>query len=301
MARLLSAEAPYDAVLNFAAMKHVRSEKDLYSILQLLDTNIVRHIRFKRRLAENGHGDSIYFAVSTDKAANPASVMGASKRLTEDLIFAYGVTPRSRVTAARFANVAFSNGSLLDGFLQRLAKRQPIAVPRDTRRYFISHLEAGEICLLAATAVPHGHIAIPNLDPVSELQLLEDVASRAMGVLGFTLRPFDNADEARDAVESCAARGQWPLVLTTLDTSGEKPHEEFVSQGEHALTCGLETLLAVPHVPSQAQESGLFEKVEEFVEKADSTIDRQKLIALIEAAMANFHHVESDHNLDQRL
>lgn len=162
MARLLSEEAPYDAVFNFAALKHVRSEKDVYSILQLLDTNIVRHIRFKRWLAESGHSDGIYFAVSTDKAANPASVMGASKRLMEDLIFAYGVTPRSRVTAARFANVAFSNGSLLDGFLQRLAKRQPIAVPRDTRRYFISHREAGEICLLAATAIPHRHVAIPN-------------------------------------------------------------------------------------------------------------------------------------------
>lgn len=301
MARMLSAEAPYDAVFNFAALKHVRSEKDLYSILQMLDTNIVRHIRFKRWLAENNHGDGIYFAVSTDKAANPASVMGASKRLMEDLIFAYGVTSRSSVTAARFANVAFSNGSLLDGFLQRLAKRQPIAVPRGTRRYFISHREAGEICLLAATAIPHRHVAIPHLDPASELQLLEDIAARAMEVLGFTVRPFDNADEARAAVETCAARGQWPVVLTPLDTSGEKPYEEFVGQGEQAVPCGLETVRAIGHVPSRAQETGLFEKIEEFVERPDSAIDRQKLIALIAAAMANFDHVDSDHNLDQRL
>jgi FlaA1/EpsC-like NDP-sugar epimerase len=301
MARLLSAEPAYNAVFNFAALKHVRSEKDLYSVLQLLDTNIVRHIRFKRWLAESGHSDGIYFAVSTDKAANPASVMGASKRLMEDLIFAYGVTPRSHVTAARFANVAFSNGSLLDGFAQRIAKRQPIAVPRDTRRYFVSHREAAEVCLLAAAVVPHRHVAIPHLDPASELQPLEDVAAHAMQALGFAVRPFDDPDEARAAVETCAASGEWPLVRTPLDTSGEKPYEEFVGQDEKAVACGLDMLMAIAHVPSQARQRDLFEQIEEFVEKPNSAIDREKLIALIGTAVANFHHVDTGRHLDQQL
>lgn len=301
MERMLREEKAYDAVFNFAALKHVRSEKDVYSILQMLDTNIVRHLRFKRWLGENGHAKDIYFAVSTDKAANPASVMGASKRLMEDLVFACGVAGNSHVTSARFANVAFSNGSLLEGLLQRLSKRQPIAVPRNARRYFISHQEAGEICLLAATAVPHRHIAIPRLDPASELQGLEDVAARALEVLGFVARPYDDADEARAAVESCAARGEWPMVLTRLDTSGEKPYEEFLGQDEHSIMCGLESLLAIPHVPSRAQAGGVLQTIERFVAEPHAMTNRQALIDLLETALSNFHHIDSAHNLDQRL
>src|SRR5580700_3911214 len=137
MERFLRESPPYDVVLNFAALKHVRSEKDIYSVLQMFDTNVVRHIRFKRWLAEYRHG-STYFAVSTDQAANPVSLMGASKRLMEDLIFDIAAESYQSTTSARFANVAFSNGSLLQGFSHRLAKRQPLAVPRGTRRYFIS-------------------------------------------------------------------------------------------------------------------------------------------------------------------
>src|SRR5262249_1792021 len=133
MARLLRDSPPYDVVLNFAALKHVRSEKDVYSVLQMLDTNIVRHNHFKPWLADHGPG-ATYFAVSTDKAANPVSLMGASKRLMEDLIFSAATEHSRSTTSARFANVAFSNGSLLQGFVYRLAKRQPIAVPRDTQR-----------------------------------------------------------------------------------------------------------------------------------------------------------------------
>ena len=153
MERLLADLPPYDVVLNFAALKHVRSEKDIYSVLQMFDTNLVRHVRFKRWLADHRHG-ATYFAVSTDKAANPVSLMGASKRLMEDLIFDIAAASGQSTTSARFANVAFSNGSLLQGFGYRLAKRQPLAVPRDTRRYFISHQEAGELCLLATCRIP---------------------------------------------------------------------------------------------------------------------------------------------------
>ena len=183
MERYLGDAAPYDVVLNFAALKHVRSEKDIYSLLQMLDTNIVGHIRFKEWLARNGHGDG-YFAVSTDKAANPVSLMGASKRLMEDVVFDIAAGKARTVTSARFANVAFSNGSLLQGFLHRLRNRQPLAVPRETKRYFVSQREAGELCVLAAFATPTGHIAIPKMDPDSELQYLDKIAERVLDAFG---------------------------------------------------------------------------------------------------------------------
>ena len=186
MRRFLSDAPPYDAVLNFAAMKHVRSEKDVYSTLQMFDTNIIKHVRFKTWLAEHGHG-ARYFAVSTDKAANPSSLMGASKRLMEDVAFGVPTPPVGIATSARFANVAFSNGSLLQGFRHRLARGQPLAAPRDTRRYFVSHAEAGELCLLAAFAAPTGHIVFPRMDPETELQPLDEIARRFLAAHGVAI------------------------------------------------------------------------------------------------------------------
>ena len=198
MGRFLADAAPYDLVLNFAALKHVRSEKDVYSLLQMLDTNIVKHVRFKRWLHEFGHARR-YFAVSTDKAANPTSLMGASKRLMEDVAFDVA-SIGSSVTSARFANVAFSNGSLLQGFLARLEKLQPLAVPRDTRRYFVSQRESGEICLIAALLGEAGRVFFPLLDSRTELQTLQDVAERVLSLAGYRAEIFTDEAQARDAV-----------------------------------------------------------------------------------------------------
>lgn len=300
MARLLQDTKPYDIVLNFAAIKHVRSEKDVYSALQMLDTNIVRHIRFKNWLAQYGHGNA-YFAVSTDKAANPVSLMGASKRLMEDLIFAFGTGDGGQITAARFANVAFSNGSLLDGFKQRITKWQPIAVPLNTRRYFISHREAAEICVLSSTMMPSQHIAVPKLDPESQLQTLESIAIRVLEAYGFTPVIYEDESDARAAVRSQAAIGRWPLLLTPLDTSGEKPYEEFIGHGETASSCGLDTLLAIKHAPSRAFESGLFDQLTNLVEQPASTTNKAEIIGIIATALSSFRHVDTGRNLDQRL
>ena len=223
MQSFLAAAAPYDIVLNFAALKHVRSEKDVFSLLQMIDTNVVRHARFKRWLQEFRHRCS-YFAVSTDKAANPTSLMGASKRLMEDVIFALPICADRPTTSARFANVAFSNGSLLAAFLRRLAMRQPVAVPRSTFRYFVTQEEAAEICLLAALAIPGGMVLVPRLDPSSELQELAVVAERILHAHGLRAAPYDDEAAARHDVERLARQGAWPLLLTPLDTSGEKPY-----------------------------------------------------------------------------
>jgi nucleoside-diphosphate-sugar epimerase len=300
MERLLADSPPYDVVLNFAALKHVRSEKDIYSVLQMFDTNLVKHIRFKRWLAEHRHG-ATYFAVSTDKAANPVSLMGASKRLMEDLIFEVAAKSYQTTTSARFANVAFSNGSLLQGFGYRLAKRQPLAVPRDTRRYFISHQEAGELCLLATCRIPDKHIAVPRVDSTLQLQLLEDIACACLEHWGLRAERYLDEAQARNDVERLAREGRWPLLLTPLDTGGEKPFEEFVGTGETATDCGLLNVSALLHIPGVAAEQKLFDRIARWVEEPDLAIAKAEFINTISAALPNFHHSQSERNLDQRL
>jgi nucleoside-diphosphate-sugar epimerase len=300
MERFLADSPPYDVVLNFAALKHVRSEKDIYSVLQMFDTNVVRHIRFKRWLAEHRHG-ATYFAVSTDKAANPVSLMGASKRLMEDLIFDIAAASCQSTTSARFANVAFSNGSLLQGFGYRLAKRQPLAVPRDTRRYFISHQEAGELCLLATCRIPDGHIAVPRVDATLQLQLLEDIACACLDYWGLSAERYDDEAQARNDVERLAREGRWPLLLTPLDTGGEKSFEEFVGAGESAIDCGLLSVLALRHIPGVAAAQELFEQIARWVDEPDFAVAKAKFVSVISAALPNFRHSQSEQNLDQRL
>lgn len=298
--RFLAESPSYDLVLNFAALKHVRSEKDVYSLLQMIDTNVVRHIRFRRWLKAYGHG-SRYFSVSTDKAANPTSLMGASKRLMEDVVFASELSTAGQESTARFANVAFSNGSLLQGFLQRLAKGQPLAVPRDTRRYFVSQKESGEICLLSAVMGKAGHVLFPKLDPVSELQSLEDVAARVLQVAGYKPEFFEEESAAREAVERLATEGRWPLLVTPLDTSGEKSYEEFVGEGESRVPSGLKSLDAVTHIQSGALSEGVIQMLEEAVGRTDGEIDKQAITLSIQAAIPGFTHRETGKCLDDRL
>ncbi len=300
MGRFLGEAAPYDLVLNFAALKHVRSEKDIYSLLQMIDTNVVRHVRFRRWLKKGGHAQR-YFAVSTDKAANPTSLMGASKRLMEDVVFEPELSTSGINTTARFANVAFSNGSLLQGFLMRLAKGQPLAAPRDTRRYFVSQRESGEICLLAAALGQAGNVLFPRLDPVSELQLLEDIAVRVLNAAGFEAVLFDDEREAREAAVTLPREKRWPLLLTSLDTSGEKPYEEFVGAGEAIIDSGLQTLDAVMHVATQALTPDVLAMLEDAVSRVDGAVDKQGIVDAIQRVIPGFTHRETGKSLDDRL
>jgi FlaA1/EpsC-like NDP-sugar epimerase len=300
MERFLADMPPYDVVLNFAALKHVRSEKDIYSVLQMFDTNVVRHIRFKRWLAAHRHG-ATYFAVSTDKAANPVSLMGASKRLMEDLIFDVAAARNQRSTSARFANVAFSNGSLLQGFGYRLAKRQPLAVPRDTRRYFISHREAADLCLLAACRIPGDHIAVPRADAGFQLQVLEDVACACLAYWGLKPERYDDESRARNDVERLSREGRWPLLLTPLDTGGEKSFEEFIGTGESETECGLRSVAVLRHVPCAAVALHLFDDIASWVNEPRRTIGKAEFAGAVAAVLPNFHHAASEQNLDQRL
>lgn len=304
MRRFLFEEEPYDIVLNFAALKHVRSEKDVFSLLQMIDTNVVRQARFKRWLTERG-GCRRYFAVSTDKAANPASLMGASKRLMEDVLFDVAPDPAMTVTSARFANVAFSNGSLLQSFLIRIIAGHPLAAPRDTRRYFVSRQEAGEICLLASLLGEHGNIYFPDMDPKTELRLLETVATHVLAAHGYEAVSYTDERTAREDVARLAAQGRWPLLLTPLDTSGEKPYEEFLGEGEGEGESEVETpfstLGALRHCASAAHEARLIEQLENLVTRAAQPVTKPDIVAAIRAALPNFNHVETGRSLDQRV
>lgn len=305
----LRSEKPYDLVLNFAALKHVRSEKDPFSALQMFDTNLVKQARLMRWLAEGGFEGRL-FNVSTDKAANSTSLMGATKRAMEHVLFnsSASVALPGIKTSARFANVAFSNGSLLQSFENRLARGEPLAAPRSTKRYFVSMRESGQICAIAACLAPDRALVIPRLDPEEHLVDLQSIAERFLRSNGFEPALYDDEKAACALVKAERAKGRWPLLLTPLDTAGEKPYEEFVGDGEEVFDIeGLSELLAVRYLP--APQAGIDRLLEEAARlltagengRIDLTKDLLKnLIGLIEPRFLDRHH-ESATNLDQRL
>jgi FlaA1/EpsC-like NDP-sugar epimerase len=303
MQRMLREEAAYDYVLNFAALKHVRSEKDVCSLLQMLTTNLIKQTWLLRWLAEK-KGLKRYFCVSTDKAANPVNLMGASKRAMEHVVFSGETSPSltAETVSARFANVAFSDGSLLDGFLRRLQKGQPLAVPRETRRYFISLVEAGQICLLAAFCAPHRHTVVPRLDPASDLHDLQSVAEAVLRRAGFQPAIYGDESEARTRVPADLEAGRYPLLLAPLDTSGEKPYEEFLGENETAVEIGMRQLLAIHYLPApRGTVATLIAELERYVANADVPVDKATIVARLAAAVPQFHHVETGKTLDHRM
>lgn len=303
---LAAQEKPYDYVLNFAALKHVRSEKDPYSVLAMLDTNVVKLARLSEMLAARP-GLKRLFCVSTDKAANPSSMMGATKRLMEHAMFSptlnwpEGLT----ITSARFANVALSNGSLLQSWQNRLAARQPMACPENTRRFFVALPESGHLCTLAGLLGDNGNIIVPALEPEEHLMLLQDVAGWFLEAQGMTPHYTRDEAEAVNRVEELAAQGKWPVLLTPLDTAGEKPYEEFVGANETVHPTRFSSLRRVPYLPPAQPESfpALLDALDRIMasEGADLSLALLKDgIASVEADFAR-SHVVSAKSLDQRI
>ena len=215
-------EGPFDIVANFAAHKHVRSEKDQYAIEAMVENNVLKARQLLELLAQRP--PEHFFCVSTDKAANPVNVMGATKKLMEELVLAYA--GQLHATTARFANVAFSNGSLPAGFLERLAKGQPLSAPADVRRYFVSPEESGEICLLACLLGRPGEIFFPRLEEAG-MKTFSDIALDLLRELGYEPLLCSSEEEARAAMSACAGTRRWPVYCFSSDTSGEKAFEEF--------------------------------------------------------------------------
>ena len=301
MERFLDDQPPYDCVLNFAAIKHVRSEKDLYCTLQMLDTNVLKPARLLRWLAAKG-GTRLYFCVSTDKAANPVNLMGASKRVMEHVAFSGEVAALpGRVASARFANVAFSDGGLLYSFQRRLENRQPLAAPRGSRRFFVSIEEAGQICLLAAACAPDRHLLVPRLNPADHLRELDDVAVAFLARHGLSPHFCEDETEARTSVAEDLAKRKYPLLLTRLDTCGEKPYEEFVAGDESAVEVGMRELLAVLYSPAPAGSVLTLLESLENARGGRSVTDKQCLVRALSGVIPTFRHVETGKNLDERM
>jgi len=303
MLRFLRSERPYDWVLNFAAIKHVRSEKDVFSILQMFDTNLVKPAICWQWIRETGSSPS-YFSVSTDKAAEPVNLMGASKRIMEHLMFCeQGPMPGTkRVTSSRFANVAFSNGSLLESFVLRLEKFQPLACPRETDRFFISLREAGQICILAAACGLDRHIVIPRLDPKADARRIDAIAVAFLRRKGLEPEIYEDEESARANVSQDLLRNRYPLLLTDLDTMGEKSCETFVGQDEEAVEFGMTSVLAVRYRPVAPQIlTDFMREITSIVSSPGKSVDKRGIIEAVSRVVPEFHHKESSRTLDQRM
>ena len=224
----IKAEGPYDYVFNLSALKHVRSEKDPYTLMRMIMVNIFNTITTLRLAKDMGAKN--YFCVSTDKAANPANMMGASKRIME--MFLMRESLMQNISMARFANVAFSDGSLLHGFNQRLAKRQPLSAPNDVRRYFVTPQESGELCLLSGLLGENRDIFFPKLNEKLHLITFSEIAVRFLREHGYEAYECISEDEARDRAEELIAKKQWPCYFFKSDTTGEKDFEEFFTENE---------------------------------------------------------------------
>jgi FlaA1/EpsC-like NDP-sugar epimerase len=299
---LIRNEGPYDTVFHFAAHKHVRSERDLCSVVQVLDTNVVKGVRLLRWLADNRFVGRI-FMISTDKAADPVTVMGATKRVLEHVVLS-GETaslPNARVVVARFANVAFSAGSLLDGILKRIEKRQPIAVPSLTTRYFLSNQEAAELCLLAGFLGPHRHIVIPTMGRQCSRDL-ESVAVDLVRAHGFEPIVVGTEDEARRRAHTEIAQGRWPFLITTLDTASEKLEETFVAVGERQVDVGLAPLVGIPYSSIEPDAIRAFVKrAERIVARPEQIRSKEQITKWLETLMPEFRHKETERYLDNHM
>jgi len=292
-----SVEGPYDFVLNLSALKHVRSEKDPFTLMRLLEVNILNTIRTINIAATNGAKK--YFCVSTDKAAGPVNLMGASKRGMELALMSndQNVT----VSTARFANVAFSDGSLLHGFTQRLQKHQPLSAPRDIKRYFLSQQDAGHLCLMSCLLGGNRDIFFPKDGESMDLVPLHQIALEFLEFNGYTPIECDSEDEARARTDELIAKKQWPCFFFDSDTTGEKPFEEFYLEGDEIDWDRFQTIGVICH-----EATNVSEKITTFSEqlaqlRSAGSWTKEHLVELIGVLVPELSHVETGRNLDNRM
>lgn len=303
--KILRHEGPFEIVANFAAHKHVRSEKDHYSIEAMLTNNVLKAKHLLDLLV--AHKPERFFCVSTDKAANPVNVMGASKKLMEQVILSYAL--EFPVTTARFANVAFSNGSLPAGFLERLMKRQPLSAPKNIERYFVSPEESGQLCLLTCVLGESGDIFFPKLEAQRDVRNFSDIATSLLETLGFQADICASEQEAREKAALLKEDSKsWPVYYFASDTSGEKPLEEFFTETE---TLDLDRFSAIGVVKTGAQDSeGVTSShpltisqmlLELKAVLAEEEVNKEELVAFMQRLVPDFQHIETGKGLDQKM
>ena len=297
-AKIISHEGPFQIVANFAAHKHVRSEKDHYSIEAMIENNTIKAKYLLDLLSVNP--PERFFCVSTDKAANPVNVMGASKKLMEEVILAY--SQKMHITTARFANVAFSNGSLPSGFIQRLMKKQPLSSPSDVRRYFVSPIESGQICLMACIMGNSGEIFFPKLDYDRDMQTFTSIAEKLLLELGYTADYCKSEADAKDkALRLNENSSAYPVLFFAADTSGEKKFEEFYTVGEEIDMDAFHNLGVIKNAKRKSLEDiqPIFDELNTLF--SDSRTGKEDVVKLLKQILPGFEHIETGKSLDQKM
>ena len=303
--RIFREEKGFDIVANFSAHKHVRSEKDRYSVQALIENNDIKAKKLMDLLTV--YPPKHFFCVSTDKAANPVNIMGASKRIMEDLVMAYN--KYFKVTTARFANVAFSNGSLPDGWIHRMQKRQPLAAPSDVKRYFVSPEESGQICMLACILGRSGEVFFPKLGE-DQMLTFSSICDDFVKAEGFSKKECNSDREAKELAANLDTTAQdaglsviseYPVVYFKSDTAGEKAYEEFYVPGEKIDMQRFQSLGVVEQTTRHDMEevNNFFEKLEAIFTKEDFT--KAQVVDAIREFLPNFQHEETGKNLDQKM
>jgi FlaA1/EpsC-like NDP-sugar epimerase len=294
---LMNSSGGYDYVLNLSALKHVRSEKDPFTLMRLIEVNILNTIKTVQMAKEQGAKK--YFCVSTDKAANPVNMMGASKRIME--MFLMRESESMEISTARFANVAFSDGSLLHGFNQRFAKRQPISAPNDVRRYFVTPQESGELCLMSCLLGENRDIFFPKLSEQLHLTTFSDIAERYISNLGYEPFHCSTEQEARDRSSELIASKRWPCYFFKSDTSGEKDFEEFFTNKE---ILDMERFQNLGVIKNEANFSStlLNHFLEVIHELRTKTVwEKAPIVDLFNEMIPDFDHKETGKYLDGRM
>jgi FlaA1/EpsC-like NDP-sugar epimerase len=293
----IKADGRYDYVLNLSALKHVRSEKDPFTLMRMIDVNILN--TEKTLLQSITNKSKKYFCVSTDKAANPVNMMGASKRIMEMFLMRRSLD--INISTARFANVAFSDGSLLHGFNQRIQKRQPIVAPQDIKRYFVTPKESGELCLMSCIFGENRDIFFPKLSKELHLISFAEIAVKYLKGIGYEPYLCSSEDEARALAEVLLAQGKWPCLFTDSDTTGEKDFEEFYTKNETPDMTRFHNLGVIKNHPifnNQALEE-FFRYIGEL--KNAKSWTKEEIVSLFHKMIPDFGHKETGKYLDGKM
>lgn len=293
----INADGQYDYVLNLSALKHVRSEKDPYTLMRMIDVNIFNTDKTIRQSIEKGVKK--YFCVSTDKAANPVNMMGASKRIME--MFLMRRSKDIQISTARFANVAFSDGSLLHGFDKRVEKKQPIVAPNDVKRYFVIPKESGELCLMSCIFGENRDIFFPKLSENLHLISFAEIAVKYLKEKGYTPHLCKSEEEARNLMDTLPQLGKWPCLFSASDTTGEKDFEEFFTHNEILDMDRFENLGIIKNdLLLEEEKLELFEDTINALKKAKRWT-KEEIVTLFHKMLPNFGHKETGKYLDAKM
>lgn len=293
----INADGRYDYVLNLSALKHVRSEKDPFTLMRMIDVNILN--TEKTLLQSIANRSKKYFCVSTDKAANPVNMMGASKRIMEMFLMRRSLD--INISTARFANVAFSDGSLLHGFTQRIQKRQPIVAPQDIKRYFVTPRESGELCLMSCIFGENRDIFFPKLSEELHLITFAEIAVKYLQQIGYEPHLCASEDEARRLAEELPDQGKWPCLFTDSDTTGEKDFEEFFTENETLDMTRFVNFGVIKNEPVFDNQA-LEEFTQHIIDKKNSkSWTKDAIVALFHKMIPDFWHKETGKYLDGKM